>query len=63
VGVGRSCCAPEGVEVNRLPTPTAEAAKALIEADAIAGRTPPPDLRERVVRALWGYLTAKVPPA
>jgi hypothetical protein len=35
----------------------------LIEADAIAGRTPPPDLRERVVRALWGYLTAKVPPA
>jgi AcrR family transcriptional regulator len=38
-------------------------AKALIEADAMAGRTPPPDLRERVVRALWGYLTAKVPPA
>ena len=38
-------------------------AKALIEADAMAGRTPPPDLRERVVRALWGYLTVKVPPA
>jgi hypothetical protein len=38
-------------------------AKALIEADAMAGRTPPPDLRERVVRALWGYLTAKVPQA
>ena len=36
-------------------------AKALIEADAMAGRTPPPDLRDRVVRALWGYLTAKVP--
>jgi AcrR family transcriptional regulator len=38
-------------------------AKALIEADAIAGRTPSPDLRERVVRALWGYLKAKVPQA
>jgi hypothetical protein len=38
-------------------------AKALIEADAMAGRTPPPDLHERVVRALWGYLTAKVPQA
>ncbi|MFZ4652194.1 MAG: TetR/AcrR family transcriptional regulator [Rubrivivax sp.] len=36
-------------------------AKALIEADATAGRRPPPDLRERVVRALWGYLTTKIP--
>jgi AcrR family transcriptional regulator len=36
-------------------------AKALIEADAVVGQTPPPDLRERIVRALWGYLTAKVP--
>jgi hypothetical protein len=38
-------------------------AKALIEADATAGRTPTPDLRERIVRALWGYLTAGVPDA
>jgi AcrR family transcriptional regulator len=38
-------------------------AKALIEADAMAGRTPTPDLRERVVQALWGYLTAKPPEA
>jgi len=37
-------------------------AKALIESDAMAGRTPSPDLHKRVVRALWGYLTAKVPP-
>ncbi|NBP26809.1 MAG: TetR/AcrR family transcriptional regulator [Betaproteobacteria bacterium] len=36
-------------------------AKALIEADAMAGRPPPPDLRDRVVRALWGYLTARIP--
>ena len=36
-------------------------AKALIEADAMAGRAPSPDLRERVVRALWGYLKTKVP--
>jgi AcrR family transcriptional regulator len=34
-------------------------AKALVEADAAAGRTPAPDLRDRVVRALWGYLTTK----
>jgi AcrR family transcriptional regulator len=36
-------------------------AKALVEADAMAGRAPAADLRERVVRALWGYLTARVP--
>jgi AcrR family transcriptional regulator len=34
-------------------------AKAMIEADAAAGRTQAPDLRDRVVRALWGYLTVK----
>ena len=34
-------------------------AKAMVEADAMAGRRPSPDLRERVVRALWGYLTAR----
>ncbi|MFM7506714.1 MAG: TetR/AcrR family transcriptional regulator [Rubrivivax sp.] len=34
-------------------------AKALIEADAMAGRVPPPDLRDRVVRALLGYLQTK----
>jgi AcrR family transcriptional regulator len=33
-------------------------AKALVEADAMAGRQPSPDLRARVVRALSGYLTA-----
>ena len=37
-------------------------AKALIEADAMAGRTPPPDLRDRVVRALLGYLQARPGP-
>ena len=31
-------------------------AKAMIEADAAAGRTPSADLRDRVVRALLGYL-------
>jgi hypothetical protein len=31
-------------------------AKAMIEADATAGRTPPADLRDRVARALLGYL-------
>jgi AcrR family transcriptional regulator len=36
-------------------------AKAMIEADASAGRTPPADLRDRVARALLGYL--KTPPA
>ncbi|MFM1988427.1 MAG: hypothetical protein RJA99_1384 [Pseudomonadota bacterium] len=36
-------------------------AKAMIEADASAGRTPPADLRDRVARALSGYL--KTPPA
>jgi AcrR family transcriptional regulator len=36
-------------------------AKAMIEADATAGRAPPADLRGRVVRALLGYL--KTPPA
>ena len=34
-------------------------AKAMIEADAMAGRTPPADLRERVARALLGYLKAQ----
>jgi AcrR family transcriptional regulator len=34
-------------------------AKALIEADAMAGRAPSPDLRDRVVRALLGYLQTK----
>jgi AcrR family transcriptional regulator len=38
-------------------------AKAMIEADATAGRKPASDLRERIVRALWGYLTARVPGA
>jgi AcrR family transcriptional regulator len=33
--------------------------KALVEAQAIAGRKPPPDLDRRVVRALMGYLTWK----
>lgn len=37
-------------------------AKALIESDAMAGRSPSPDLRKRIVQALWGYLTARVPP-
>jgi len=32
-------------------------AKAMIEADAMAGRKPSADLRDRVVRALLGYLT------
>lgn len=49
-----------------LPAPPPPAAvrdlfvitKALIEADAQAGRKPPPDLRERIVRAQWGYLNA-----
>jgi hypothetical protein len=36
-------------------------AKAMIEADAMAGRTPPADLRDRVARALLGYL--KTPPS
>lgn len=36
-------------------------AKAMIEADASSGRTPPADLRDRVARALLGYLTT--PPA
>jgi hypothetical protein len=31
-------------------------AKAMIEADAMAGRKPSADLRDRVVRALLGYL-------
>jgi len=38
-------------------------AKALVEADAAAGRAPAPDLRDRIVRALWGYLTARAPGA
>lgn len=37
-------------------------AKALIEADAMAGRAPSPDLRDRVVRALLGYLQARPGP-
>jgi hypothetical protein len=37
-------------------------AKALIEADATAGRAPSPDLRDRVVRALQGYLQARPGP-
>lgn len=37
-------------------------AKALIEADAIAGRAPSPDLRDRVVRALLGYLQTRPGP-
>ena len=36
-------------------------AKAMVEADAMAGRNPAPDLRDRIVRALWGYLTARAP--
>ena len=36
-------------------------AKAMVEADAAAGRTAAPDLRDRIVRALFGYLTTKVP--
>ena len=34
-------------------------AKALIEADALAGRTPSADLRDRVARALLGYLATR----
>ena len=34
-------------------------AKAMIEADAAAGRAPSADLRDRVVRALLGYLATK----
>jgi len=49
-----------------LPAPPPPAAvrdllvitKALIEADAQAGRQPSPDLRQRIVRAQWGYLSA-----
>ena len=37
-------------------------AKALIEADAMAGRAPSSDLRDRVVRALLGYLQARPGP-
>jgi hypothetical protein len=33
-----------------------DSAKALVEADARAGHTPPPDIGERVSRALLGYL-------
>jgi AcrR family transcriptional regulator len=36
-------------------------AKALIEADSAASRDPAPDLHDRIVRALWGYLTARAP--
>ena len=35
--------------------------KALVEADAGVSHKPPPDLKDRIVRALLGYLTA--PPA
>lgn len=34
-------------------------AKAMIEADALAGRTPSADLRDRVARALLGYLATR----
>jgi AcrR family transcriptional regulator len=34
-------------------------AKALIEGDAMAGRAPSPDLRDRIVRALLGYLQTR----
>jgi AcrR family transcriptional regulator len=34
-------------------------AKAMIEADALAGRTPSADLRDRVARTLLGYLTTQ----
>ena len=34
-------------------------AKAMIEADALAGRTPSADLRDRVTRALLGYLKTR----
>lgn len=34
-------------------------AKALIEADALAGRAPSADLRDRLVRALVGFLTTR----
>ena len=39
--------------------------KALVEADAGVAHKPPPDLEERIVRALTGYLTvaARPPPA
>jgi AcrR family transcriptional regulator len=43
-----------------LPTTTARdclvITKALVEADAELGRKPPPDLADRIVRALMGYL-------
>jgi hypothetical protein len=32
-------------------------ARALVDADALAGGPPGADLKERVVRALYGYLT------
>lgn len=37
--------------------------KALVEADAEAGRRPAADLQSRVLRAQWGYLFAEVPRA
>jgi hypothetical protein len=48
------------LHVARLPR-RGVIAKPLIEADAMSGQTPPPDLHDRVVLTLWGYLTAKVP--
>jgi AcrR family transcriptional regulator len=35
--------------------------KALVEADAQAGRAPTPDLATRIVRAQWGYLLSTAP--
>jgi AcrR family transcriptional regulator len=50
---------------SELPAPLPDAAaadcivitKALVEADAEQGRAPAPDLEQRIVRALLGYLT------
>lgn len=36
--------------------------KALVEADAQAGRVPTPDLAARIVRVQWGYLFSSAPP-
>lgn len=48
---------PQPVHAADLLTLT----KALVEADAQAGRAPSPDLKDRIVRAQWGYLTAQLP--
>jgi AcrR family transcriptional regulator len=50
---------PPRLPANFLPTAARDClviTKALVEADAELGRKPPPDLADRIVRALMGYL-------